>query len=168
MPVTTNRIVASDPKIDAPDGFIGSMVSDTEPFQYSLHMKSGAVTKREEDSIFPRFMKPAYERLDQMGSALPENWDGQGAEPISGDTIRRARRILWDLTSQGLDAVPDLCPTPAGAISLEWRTPLGHVNAEVYEDGPLAYFLSAGEAEREGESHTATDLWDQTKQVLAS
>lgn len=58
-----------------------------------------------------------------------ENWDGEGASPVSAQTIREAAKFLTALPLSL--RTPEIVPEPAGAIGFEWRS------------GPNAIFVAS-------------------------
>ena len=70
-------------------------------------------------------MKPAFriapirELLTTYHECSHENWDGEGALPISTRTLQEAVRFLTalPLTIQ----TPEVIPEPLGSIGFEWR-----------------------------------------------
>lgn len=56
--------------------------------------------------------------LDLPDRYRHENWDGEGAEPISEAAIQEAREFLQKLTSWV--PLPEVVPEPDGYLGLEW------------------------------------------------
>ena len=58
----------------------------------------------------------------QIGSEyldyLEEDWDGEGASPITCDTLVNASRFLTECNARGL--LPEISPEADGFIQLEW------------------------------------------------
>jgi|GEM_PF-5507334 hypothetical protein len=61
--------------------------------------------------------------------SLQENWDGEGAAPISAEVIDNCLRFLGGLDSGWL--VPEAYPNTNGTISLCWRWPGGRATMEI-------------------------------------
>ena len=58
--------------------------------------------------------------VDEFGD-LERNWDGYGAEPISPNACKAARRFIWVLAQLSADLpAPDLVPKSSGTVGFEW------------------------------------------------
>lgn len=53
---------------------------------------------------------------------LPQNWDTNGAQPISELAAADTRHLMSQLLRQNV-IPPELIPLPDGGISIEWRRP---------------------------------------------
>jgi hypothetical protein len=69
-----------------------------------------------------------YERYNQR------NWDGYGADPITPETLRYARRLT--LVLPGTFGRPDIAPSGDGAIGLEWVLDRGPLRKLFLDIGP--------------------------------
>jgi hypothetical protein len=62
--------------------------------------------------------------------ALPDNWNNNGADKISGSIIKNVRKLLMTLEIQ-----PEVFPTACDAIQLEWDNENGeYLEMEILED----------------------------------
>lgn len=83
-----------------------------------------------------------YERYNQA------NWDGYGADPITPETLRYARRLMPVLPDTF--GHPDIAPSGDGAIGLEWVLDRGPVRKLFFDIGPgdvwrASWMLRSGE-----------------------
>lgn len=63
-------------------------------------------------------------------AALPADWDGCGAEPVSQQAIGHARTVLASLSVA--DAAPDqIVPSAAGTVLFDWETDFGIAHLEI-------------------------------------
>ena len=69
-------------------------------------------------SIQPRF-DAVRELLTTYHECSHENWDGEGALPISTRTLQEAVKFLTALPLT--IPTPEVVPEPMGAIGFEWR-----------------------------------------------
>jgi hypothetical protein len=82
-----------------------------------------------EDATTPAAVSFAgYERYNQA------NWDGYGAEPITPETLRYARRLMPVIPDTF--GRPDVAPSGDGAIGLEWVLERGRVRKLFLDIGP--------------------------------
>lgn len=66
--------------------------------------------------------------------ALPEDWDGLGADKPKHEFIYAALRLLIRLQSKGEYPPPDrIVPTPDGGVSFEWQTDGRMILADIDE-----------------------------------
>lgn len=66
------------------------------------------------------------------------NWDGEGADPISLQTIENGKLIL-DETISSIRKIESIYPTPFGSICIEWKVAGGYINAE-FNDSKIAFY----------------------------
>lgn len=67
--------------------------------------------------------------LDDL-SYLENDWDGEGAKPISPETIETVKEIL-NQTPSIHNLVEDIYPTPIGSLCMEWKSNKTTINAEI-------------------------------------
>ncbi len=68
-------------------------------------------------------------RLSEI-EKLPENWNNNGADRISGSIIKIVRKLLMNLDFQ-----PEVFPTACDAVQLEWQNKTDeYLEMEVLED----------------------------------
>jgi len=85
-----------------------------------------------------RIAEPAQAIYDVLSKCNKENWNGEGEEPISKETARRAELLL--LTLPSYLPVPDIFPDPTGAISFEWyRRPKHRFVVSIYGSGTIEF-----------------------------
>ena len=70
-------------------------------------------------SIQPRLdaVRTLVEKVHRQ--CAEENWDGEGASPVSLQTVREAAKFLAALPLSV--RTPEIVPEPSGAIGFEWR-----------------------------------------------
>ncbi len=66
--------------------------------------------------------------IEELGD-LEENWDGEGASPISRSTIDAATSFIRNL--RGAIHVPSVYPNPNGTLTLSWRWKSGRAELEI-------------------------------------
>ncbi len=86
---------------------------------FGVEKPEGAYTisARKERRVDMCDLKTNLDRLVEF-SALKEDWDYNGAYPISFDLLKDVRSLLYQLHVQ-----PRLVPTPCGGVQLEYKTP---------------------------------------------
>ena len=65
-----------------------------------------------------RIADPQLELIRLYEECNQENWDGEGAKPITPAMLREAQRLLEVIPSS--IRLPDFVPEPNGAIAFEW------------------------------------------------
>ncbi len=74
-------------------------------------------------------LSPKSETLRRLNTVFVEcrmeNWDGEGAAPISVDAYREASRFISLLPS--MNEMPEIVPSPNGQIGLEWYVEKNHL-----------------------------------------
>lgn len=86
-----------------------------------------------EGSISDRFYdrKPAIGLLREL-SILEANWDGYNASPIYAKVGANAQRFFGILEARNTALpTPEITPTPAGTIAMEWETAAGEAYIEI-------------------------------------
>lgn|SRR5271165_841993 len=83
--------------------------------------------------------------------ALPDNWNGEGADRIDRDAINRALAVIDQLLDRNAPA-PSVVPTPDSGVQIEWHR--GRKDLEI-EFGPngrteFYYFDEISREEHEG------------------
>ncbi|MBR4724755.1 MAG: hypothetical protein IK071_03120 [Lachnospiraceae bacterium] len=89
-------------------------------------------------------------RLAQIEN-LPENWNNNGAERISGNIIKTVRKLLM-----GLEFQPEIFPTACDAVQLEWE----NKNDEYLEMEVLEDSINVFQIDSEGGEHQNTIATD--------
>jgi len=85
-----------------------------------------------------RVLEPRQAIYDLVARCAQENWNGEGAEPITADAASRASELLVSLPSYL--PVPDIFPDPSGAISFEWyRRPKHRLVLSIYGNGAVEF-----------------------------
>jgi hypothetical protein len=83
----------------------------------------------------------------QAESCAQPGWDGHGAEPVSDETCRHARRVLTALPVSV--PMPTIGAEPDGHLTLEWyRSPSRVLSLSVGPAGELNYAALLGETSR--------------------
>lgn len=77
--------------------------------------------------------------LDELKN-LPDNWDGDGAVPVSQHSLERTKSIVLTLVNSS--QIPEVTPNPNGTISLEWESDRGFLYLEI---GDTNYSLLTGD-----------------------
>jgi hypothetical protein len=86
---------------------------------------------------------------------LPRNWDGEGAEPVSGETVATTlqvlERIAIVLERKNTSSLPSVRPFPDGSVFFKWicgqkelAITIEGTNVEVQRWEPLDAFQSQG------------------------
>lgn len=88
--------------------------------------------------------------------ALPRNWDGQGAEPVSKEAITKAEAFLASLGQVASTFEP--FADPDGSVGLE-----GHKNTKaaymtISPNGEIAYVFRDGETVHRGKDVDAATM----------
>lgn len=68
----------------------------------------------------PAWLRPTTGALDSLLD-LPTNWDSYGARPVSHDCATYSLEVLHSILRDDTPP-PQIVPTPAGGIQLEWHT----------------------------------------------
>lgn len=85
---------------------------------------------------------PAEIRETILALELPEDWDGEGADPVSRETCEAALTFLADaLRRRGDLLMPRPAASPLGAVSLYWRNGDRHLTIRVSGDTPDEVFI---------------------------
>lgn len=89
----------------------------------------GVAQPARDNAWYPRARKRAI--LDEIESLsnLEENWDLEGAAPISAEAIAAAMQLINVIG--GFTQMPDVSPNPNGTISLSWNWGRGHAELEI-------------------------------------
>lgn len=88
-------------------------------------------------------------RLISEFSEMDENWDGYGAHRIGPQTCRFAQSFIEVLlASPGGLPEPDVTPTPAGTISLDWEVGGADAYLEIGNSRFSGYVKSEGQEPR--------------------
>src|ERR1043166_4105300 len=80
------------------------------------------------------FAEPSPDPLKSYEELNLPNWDGYGAEPITPETLKYARRILRVMPDTL--GPPDIAPAGDGSIALEWVPETGPLNKLFLDIGP--------------------------------
>jgi hypothetical protein len=92
--------------------------------------------------VVPADAPPASDPLRAIPSLVPlgealralvglqPNWDSYGAEPPSGSALEYAWSVGSTLVEQGVP-IPQVFPTPAGGVQLEWHLERGSLEWEI-------------------------------------
>jgi hypothetical protein len=70
----------------------------------------------------------AFDAIENVAFAA-ENWDGEGALPVSYVTKQNAKVVLRDILP--VVAVPEINPNSNGTLSFEWETNAGKAHLEI-------------------------------------
>jgi hypothetical protein len=98
---------------------------------------------------------------DVFQACASENWDGEGAEPISREAYWEASRIIRLLPISF--PIPEIVPEPNGQIGLEWSTGRGKVFVvAVGGNQVLTYGGLFGDGSRTGGTEPFQDALPQT------
>ena len=90
------------------------------------------------ERFVPDFRRRIQEQLDRL-SALPANWDGEGAPCISRETIQAARDLVASLP-ENIAAAPVVVPMASGHLQFEWNEGSRSLELE-FESPTLIRFL---------------------------
>lgn len=108
---------------------------------------SPLLVRKIEREPFPVFSRPVAPRLssvfmDMLSGlmALESDWDGDGADPIDGETANKALRVAAAMLSVASE--PFIAPAPSGEILLQWDFPDTHI--EVFVDSETEFPEDAG------------------------
>jgi len=92
-------------------------------------------------------------RLSEI-EKLPDNWNNNGAEKISGEIIKTVRRLLMSLEFQ-----PEVFPTACDAVQLEWENNRNeYLEMEVLEDS-----INIFQIDSDGGEQQSTIAFDEGK-----
>ena len=92
------------------------------------------------------FHKHLIERL----RVLDTNWDGHEGLPPHPHCITSAVRRLVQCRENLRPGTPDVMPTPAGGVMLEWESDLGALMVEYLPDEDETYSVQTQNIEEEG------------------
>jgi hypothetical protein len=102
--------------------------------------------------VHHRDLDPWLEQRLHLLSNLPPGWDEDGARSISPALIRQARQFLAsDLISQ-FPIRPDVVPTYAGGLLIEWHTESLDLIIEMDPTSAVSFYLHDEETESEVEA----------------
>jgi hypothetical protein len=94
-------------------------------------------------AVSPVLMQPVPPELEERFrqiSELPHDWNSYGAQPISPESIERARYIASEGWKSGLP-VPGVAPGSGGSMSIEWETSRGELIIEIEPGKDTTYLL---------------------------
>lgn len=100
--------------------------------------------------------KDIYALLDTAGK---QNWDGEGADPVTEDTVTVAARIVKELPSNV--GIPEISADPEGSVEFDWYLDNGTMfTISIGKTGDIAISgLCNGEAKLTGMQ------WDRTGKI---
>ena len=100
---------------------------------YAADTKSKARTEWTGSELDLVFLQEAglRQRLARLQS-LPNDWDGEGAEPISHRTIRNAQDV--GLTLLDHVTLPEITPNAGDTLTFEWESSIGSALLEIGYD----------------------------------
>ena len=109
-------------------------------------------------------LQQSIDRLYHI-AGLQDNWDGQGAIPVSDKVIGRVFKILPNLPMK-----PEMFPAVYDAISLEFSYGDTELDIEIYTEN-IEYYWNDGKEETQGfctlsEMYEVIDAWWNTRGVL--
>jgi hypothetical protein len=99
--------------------------------------------------------------------ALGDNWNGYGEQAIHEDAVKRAVNVL-DIV--GVDGPrPDVVPTAAGGVQLEWEGAGFEIEVEIPPFGPASVFVldSSGE-EWEVRAGSRNRIWEELRERITA
>lgn len=145
--------------------WIGMAPAKTLPKQIVRFDESKSVYPYELSNSTPetgKFLKPFIKRysnevLIKSFLALPNNWNGNGAEAIDKTVVLKAISLLRELEQQ-----PDIFPTARNTIQFEYEHGNDYLEIEIFEEYFNVYKSVANE---EMEYHT-TEVYKLRKEVL--
>lgn len=71
---------------------------------------------------------------------MQDNWNGYGAKQFSKNLITRLSKIISILDTQ-----PEIFPTGAQSIQLEYENDNAYLEFEIYESGEIKAYLEAND-----------------------
>ena len=96
--------------------------------------------------FFVPCLRETVRQLNRL-TALPENWNSYGADPITGASVRVACQLLLDVQNALLELLgeqirPDnVAPLDDGGVQMEWEGTRGEIEVEIGGNGSLGYLL---------------------------
>lgn len=78
-------------------------------------------------------------------AALPANWDGEGAEPLSKRTLDNALHIALALSEK--TRFPDVTPNAGDTVTFEWESDAGSALMEIGH-ATYSFWMQTGDGER--------------------
>lgn len=72
------------------------------------------------------------------------NWDGDDAEPITKETLERAREFLTDVIAS-TRRIPEISPSPEGSISFDWWNGDARLFIDIEATYSVRLFYSPGD-----------------------
>lgn len=127
-----------------------------------VRLKSGSHDTAPARIVFPPQLREAQLRILSF-AGRPQNWDGQGAQPIADRTLQQAEATLWELAVRAAQEdfelpTPFVAISPDGEIGFEWTAPDTYVALSCDGDSRMVFVrFNARESERT--VTTATQLW---------
>jgi hypothetical protein len=100
------------------------------------------------------WLGPTLQSLSRLAK-LPNNWDGYGSPPLTGDAIQAAHRLLKALEKIPLPT-PQVCPVTGGGLFFSWQSENRELDLEVRPDGSTQY-LAAEANTQTGQEITKED-----------
>lgn len=79
---------------------------------------------------------------------LSDDWNGYGASAFSAEIINRVRKVISAIMDAGL--TPQVFPTAADSIQLEFDNEDCYLEFEIYEDGTIQAYMEKGNEVKEG------------------
>lgn len=107
--------------------------------------------------------------IDNLEHATAADWDGEGADPVSGETISVARELARQMIgpATSIGEPPEIYPTPQGEIDFSWNIDGRMLIVGVCPpDGIIVYAGQWGEHESRGRGPLGTALHPKLRTCL--
>ncbi len=111
------------------------------------HLKAGAGVYSEPD---PQWLEAVRHAIEPI-AALPDNWDGEGAQRIQSAVLDAALRTLEQILPSRTPP-PQIVPTHRAGIQVEWHRNGKDLEIEFAPGSPTTFYFydSQTQVEREG------------------
>jgi len=107
--------------------------------------------------------------LDSFDVYTLDDWDGEGAQAVSAETLKLARALVS--STQDDIGLPDASPSVAGAIGLVWNVGSNYIYVAIRSQ-TIAMFYRRGPKglteDRSLEAYSADDLLEELTEKLLS
>jgi hypothetical protein len=96
-----------------------------------------------------RALVSAFSRIAEM-SNLPQNWDGEDADPPTGRAVATACHLIAVVRSERLergrqDGAPAISsPLSDGGLQVEWQGSNCRIDVQISDDGSLGFLTKCG------------------------
>ncbi|MGH8111022.1 MAG: hypothetical protein ACREPL_03655 [Rhodanobacteraceae bacterium] len=107
-------------------------------------------------SLAHLFEASLRQRLAELKS-LPAGWDGEGAEPISTVTLKKAQRVGLRLLDHTLP--PEITPNAGDTLTFEWESDAGSALLEIGH-ATYSFLMKTNSGKRTTDMGPLSDLTD--------